>query len=473
MKRSTTDPADADTARLDELQAEIDRLEQVLRGVSQEKERALRLLRRSNTNLDGRVRDQFQQLATLKHLVTTINASLDLNQVAATAIVGLEMLVGVQAAALAWVDGAGEVGFLAARPETWWATLGQVRFSKGQGIIGGVIESGHAHVTADAIQDPVFRAETDAPSGVQAQSILCQPLIIHDRVVGALQLVNKWTGPFSDSDRNFVETVAGSLATAMENARMYEQVQAQLADLAQKNAQLVATQAQLIQSEKLASIGLLTAGLTHEINNPIGIIVGFAQLINQREQDERLKQYADLILRESLRVKRIVDNLLEFAHDSTLELKLVNLENLIDKVIGLTGYQVEREGIRLTHPHSDEPVWVMADANQLLQVLLNLIQNARQAMPGGGELTLRVWSEAGQGMFSVADTGHGIPAAIITKIFDPFFTTKPVGQGTGLGLSVSYGIVTRHGGDIQVSSTPGAGATFVVRLPLSTQLPPP
>ncbi len=449
------------------LQAEIEHLQQLLREASKEKERALRLMRRSNTDLDERVRDQYQQLTTLNHLITTINASLDLREVATTAVIDLEMLVGVQAVSLAWVEGAAGVRFLVARPARWWDDLSRVRLRGDEGIIGRVMQTGSPYVTNDAASDPLFASGSDTPADFSAQSILCQPLVVHEQVIGALLLANKWAGPFNATDRSFVETVAGSVAIAMDNARMYEQVHAQLKDLEKKNAELVETQAQLVQSEKLASIGELTAGLTHEINNPIGIILGFSQLLAQQEADERLKGYAELIARESVRVKRIVDSLLGFTRHSSLDLRRVDLRDIVEKVISLMEYQLARDEIRVSRTTPGSPVWVMADANQMLQVLMNLIQNARQAMPNGGALTLQTASDAECGVVTVTDTGIGIPEADLGRVFDPFFTTKPIGQGTGLGLSVSYGIVTRHGGDIRVASPPGSGASFVVRLPLA------
>jgi len=123
------------------------------------------------------------------------------------------------------------------------------------------------------------------------------------------------------------------------------------------------------------------------------------------------------------------------------------------------------ENIRVTRAYAAEPGWVMVDRDQVLQVIINLIQNARQAMPQGGALVVRTWSHPHDSLFSITDTGIGIPEADLERLFDPFFTTKPVGQGTGLGLSVSYGIIRRHGGDIRVASQPGGGATFVIRLP--------
>ncbi|HLE28569.1 MAG TPA: ATP-binding protein, partial [Anaerolineales bacterium] len=177
-----------------------------------------------------------------------------------------------------------------------------------------------------------------------------------------------------------------------------------------------------------------------------------------------------LIEREALRIKRIVTDLLGVARQSTAEVTRNDLREILDKALGLVEYQLTNENIRITRAHAGEPGWVMVDRDQILQVVINLIQNARQAMPEGGGLIVRTWSQKQDSLFSITDTGLGIPEADLDRIFDPFFTTKPVGQGTGLGLSVSYGIIRRHGGDIRVASQPGAGTTFIVRLPGAVKL---
>jgi two-component system NtrC family sensor kinase len=295
--------------------------------------------------------------------------------------------------------------------------------------------------------------------------VLCEPLVARDHVIGVVQLVNKYAGPFVDSDRAFVETVAGSLSVAIENARNYTEAQTQLKSLERTHAELVATQAQLVQSAKLASIGQLAAGLAHEINNPIGIILGFAQLITQRTQDEKIKSFAVAAEREAVRVRRIVSDLLGFARQATSEMARVDLRQILDQTLRLVEYQLSKENIRVARQYAAEPNWVMADSDQLLQVVMNLVQNARQAMPDGGTMTLRTWTAGHIHGFSVADTGSGIAPEVIDHVFDPFFTTKPVGQGTGLGLSVSYGLVARLGGDVQVDSQLGRGSTFTITLP--------
>jgi len=348
--------------------------------------------------------------------------------------------------------------------------LTAIRLKKGESVVGKVVEGGQAYLANDIPSASAQSRDLERTIGTTTHSLLCQPLAVHDRIIGSVQLINKRSGPFSDPDRAFVETVAGSIAIAVENAQMYQEVQTRLRELERANRELLATQAQLVHSAKLASIGQLAAGLAHEINNPIGMILGFAQVIGQRIGDEKLKSYARLIEREALRIKRIVTDLLGVARQSTAEVTRNDLREILDKALGLVEYQLTNENIRITRAHAGEPGWVMVDRDQILQVVINLIQNARQAMPEGGGLIVRTWSQKQDSLFSITDTGLGIPEADLDRIFDPFFTTKPVGQGTGLGLSVSYGIIRRHGGDIRVASQPGAGTTFIVRLPGAVKL---
>ena len=460
--RSSGEPLPSDTRAL---QAEVVRLRETLRASLLEKERALQQLRSTNTQLSGRVRGQTQQLSQLNRLMNTINASLDLREVAGTALSGLQILVGVEAAALVLVDSHGGANYFMVRPEAYMAALAGARPLAGQGLVGRVLDTGRGFADNNLAPSPMGLSQADRATGFQFKSVLCEPLTVREHVIGVVQLVNKYGGPFIDSDRAFVETVAGSLSVAIENARNYTEAQARLKSLERTHAELVETQAQLVQSAKLASIGQLAAGLAHEINNPIGIILGFAQLIGQRTQDEKIKSFAAAAEREAVRVRRIVSDLLGFARQTTSEMTRVDLRQTIDQTLRLVEYQLGKDNIQVVRQYGAEPNWVMADSDQLQQVVMNLVQNARQAMPAGGQLSLRTWTGQGVHAFSVADTGTGIAPEIIDHIFDPFFTTKPVGQGTGLGLSVSYGLIARLGGEIQVSSQPGRGSVFTITLP--------
>ncbi|MBM4370101.1 MAG: cache domain-containing protein [Deltaproteobacteria bacterium] len=222
---------------------------------------------------------------------------------------------------------------------------------------------------------------------------------------------------------------------------------------------------QIGQSEKLASLGRLAAGIAHEINNPLTGVLTFSHLLRERpyfmDQD---RQDLDVIIRETTRVREIVRGLLDFARETPSVRKLIDLNAEISRTIRLFRSQKDVK-ITIEEQFDPELPRVLADANQLQQVFLNLSLNAREAMPRGGRLTFRTLRDGNRVKILVEDTGCGIPPEHMDKIFDPFFTTKDPGKGTGLGLSVSYGIIQQHGGTMMVDSTVGKGTCFTVLLP--------
>ena len=231
---------------------------------------------------------------------------------------------------------------------------------------------------------------------------------------------------------------------------------------------LKTTQEQLVQSEKLAGIGEFVAGVTHELNNPLTTVIGFAELLQQSQIDAQHRRFLDHIVNAAQRCHKIVQSLLSFARQHKPERKLVNLHELVEGAIGILAYQMRTSNIQAVTKFDPHLPKVMADPHQLQQVFLNLINNARQAIeayqPKG---LITVTSErCGTGVrLLFQDSGPGISEQNIKKIFDPFFTTKPVGKGTGLGLSLSYGIIQEHGGTIGVRSKEGEGTTFIIELP--------
>ena len=226
------------------------------------------------------------------------------------------------------------------------------------------------------------------------------------------------------------------------------------------------TRQQIGQSEKLASIGRLAAGIAHEINNPLTGVLTFAHLLHEKKSmTDEDRDDLHVIIRETTRVREIVRGLLDFARESVSEKKNLNLNEVIEQTTRLVQSQKEFKKIQIILNLQSNLTPVSGDKNQLQQVLLNLSLNACEAMPDGGTLTLSTYQDDDGVILSVADTGHGIERGVIEKIFDPFFTTKPVGKGTGLGLSVTYGIIQNHGGKINVISEEGIGTTFTVFLP--------
>jgi two-component system, NtrC family, sensor kinase len=226
---------------------------------------------------------------------------------------------------------------------------------------------------------------------------------------------------------------------------------------------------QMAQADKLASIGELSSGIAHEINNPLGIILGYTQLM-LRNEPVASDRAPDLktIEKQVRHCKSIVEDLLNFARMSAPKKEMCDIHKIIDDVIHFIRQHSKLDGIEIHTAYDRQIGSLLLDSKKISQVLINLLMNATYAIGRKGAITVvTAVSEGGrQAGIQVQDTGAGIQPKDLARIFDPFFTTKPTGQGTGLGLSVSYGIIKNHGGDIRVESTPGRGATFTILLPI-------
>jgi two-component system, NtrC family, sensor kinase len=224
----------------------------------------------------------------------------------------------------------------------------------------------------------------------------------------------------------------------------------------------------LVQADKLSSIGLLAAGVAHEVNTPLAVISTYAQMLaKQISEDEQKSKLLDKIAKQTFRASEIVNSLLSFSRTSPTEFVEVDVTKVIQETLNLVEHQLRKSAIevKLDAPSALPPV--KGNAGKLQQVFLNLFLNARDAMDSGGTLVIHAWSENGFARIDVADSGQGIAPEHLERIYDPFFTTKAARKGTGLGLSVTYGIVREHGGSIEVESRPGAGSRFRVELPLA------
>jgi len=222
---------------------------------------------------------------------------------------------------------------------------------------------------------------------------------------------------------------------------------------------------QLVSSEKMATVGQMAAGIAHEINTPLGIILGYAQLMRDDfDKDSETYQNLEVIERQTQASRKIVADLLKYSRQSGSARESVNLNEIINDAVAITEHSLNLSHVKVVLMLAGELPPIVGDPEKLRQVMVNLLNNAHHAMEGqsSGELVLRTRHEAtaAKVIAEVQDNGHGIPESIKARIFDPFFTTKPVGKGTGLGLSVSYGIIREHGGTIEIESpVPGPGNT--------------
>jgi len=223
---------------------------------------------------------------------------------------------------------------------------------------------------------------------------------------------------------------------------------------------------QMTQTEKLTSLGLLAAGVAHEVNTPLAVISNYIQMLaKQMPNEDPRHAIIDKIVKQTFRASEIVNNLLNFSRTGAAELADIDVNRVVEETLSLVAHPLKTSQIHIVKQLGDALPPVRGSANKLQQVFLNLFLNARDAMPAGGMLEVRTAAHNGSVEIEIADTGAGIPREHIHRIFDPFFTTKAIGRGTGLGLSVSYGIIKEHAGKIDVRSTPGKGTSFHVEFP--------
>jgi signal transduction histidine kinase/ActR/RegA family two-component response regulator len=263
----------------------------------------------------------------------------------------------------------------------------------------------------------------------------------------------------------------GQLATAFN--RMIQNLATAREQLERTVETLRSTRAQLTQSEKLSAVGEFVAGVAHELNNPLTSVIGFSELLQRANLDDRHRRQLEMIASESHRCHKIVQSLLSFARQHKSERTPVDLNTVIDSALDILGYQMRTSNIRLERRLAAPLPAVIADDHQLQQVIINMLNNARQAVEAhrpDGWVGIATRATTTHVEISIRDNGPGIPEENLGKIFDPFFTTKEVGKGTGLGLSLCYGIIQEHGGTIQVHSAPNEGATFIITLPIATDL---
>jgi len=264
---------------------------------------------------------------------------------------------------------------------------------------------------------------------------------------------------FLDEERNLIDNIAGQIAFMIE----HEDARAAKAELRE----------QLIRADRLAAIGQLAAGVAHELNEPLNTILGLAQLV-RKMPGLPVPSRADLdsIVEASLHARNIIRELLVFARQGRPGRARVNLNRIITDELALFEALCGKSCVQIRRAVDPDLPEITADKSQIRQVVSNLVVNALQAMPGGGELTLRTFRDASRVCLAVEDNGIGMSPKIRENVFMPFFTTKDVDQGTGLGLSVVHGIVSLHGGEIRVESEEGRGSRFVVAFPLRPKTAP-
>lgn len=340
-------------------------------------------------------------------------------------------------------------------------------------------------VLADFLDlDPQFEGikEEAGRFFIESGAKVSVPLTLNNELIGLINLGPKANlKPFRSVEVMFLSELRRAATIALSNSLRLIEMQESLrkwneeleAKVLERTEQLKETQKQLIQAEKLATIGVLAGGVAHEINNPLTAVLTNAQILKMNADKDDLESI-QLIEAGAKRCQEIIQKIMKYARKplGPEKAEVVNLNDVIDDAIAFLRYQIEQENVEIKVQKNEAAPFVQANGNELEQVLTNLILNAKDAVKDvnrPGKIEIKTLVQNGTTGFSVSDNGHGISDANLSKIFDPFFTTKDVGKGTGLGLAVTYGIVKKYNGQIDVSSKVGKGTTFVVMFPCAAK----
>jgi len=301
------------------------------------------------------------------------------------------------------------------------------------------------------------------------KTIIMLPLVTAKHTLGVVLIITAIEeSAITQENMKLLAMLAKQCSLVMENSLLYDR-------LRNDHESLQKAQRQILQAEKLASIGRLTAGASHEILNPLNILSGYIQMLMlQDKPDERTARYLTIMSEQTERISRIVNGLYQFSQAAGSNKDTVQINALIRKVFQLFEHEHKYDHIRNVMNLEENLPAIQGNVDTLSQVFFIMLSNARDAMPKGGELSISTKSVPSENSMEgigswieiqFRDTGHGIPEAEIDRIFDPFFTTKASKNGTGLGLTLSYGIIQNHGGTIHVESQVNKGTTFTIRLP--------
>jgi two-component system NtrC family sensor kinase len=342
-----------------------------------------------------------------------------------------------------------------------------ITFVFNEGVPGWAVQHRQPLIIDDARQDTRVHP-TVVAAGVL--SVLAVPLICREKIVGVLNLFcQSGTHAFDEAALQLAQVFADQAAVFLENARLVGELRQWTAELelrvAERTRQLEEKQAQIIRAEKLAAVGRLAASVAHEINHPLQAISLLLQLLADEMLSTGGQRRLGIVQEEFDRIATIVERLLDFQRPKAGQQQHLRVTEGLAYVITLAERQLQRSGVTLVQNLPHNLPTVLAVESQLKQVFLNLILNATEAMPNGGQLIVTACHEAEKLTIEFADTGPGLPAEVQAHLFEPFYTTKA--DGSGLGLAVSHEIIANHGGELTVHNTPGAGATFTIILPVT------
>ena len=403
-----------------------------------------------------------KELDTILRFAAIINSSLRIEDVLNYAMEWTEDFMGAEASTMYELDNEHQELFIRIARGEKSEPVKSIVLKVGEGVAGRVVQTGTPMIIQDVTKEAAFSSVHDERTGFKTRSMICVPLTVRGTSIGALQVLNKRSGePFSSSDLELLSVISSQVAVAMDNATLYQRLENKFRLTSEE---LKRTQQRLIRNERLVAVGHLVQGVAHEIRNPITTIGGFASRIKrQLDGGSGLMPYVDIIMEEAERLEQVVKSVKEFADVLSAHLRVGELAPVLAEAAEGAAARAGTQGVHMSVdiPAGLPPVEI--DPVQIRIALDNVIENALEAMPGGGTLTLRARNENSSVLITVEDTGCGIDAADIDSVYDPFFSSKT--RGAGLGLTMVHQIIMNHDGEITIHSTQGIGTSVSIALP--------
>ncbi|MBW2029291.1 MAG: GAF domain-containing protein [Deltaproteobacteria bacterium] len=404
-----------------------------------------------------------KELDTILRFSALINSSLNLEQVLDNAMKYAEEFMEAEASSVYELDEKNNELFIRLARGDRKEKIKGIRLGLGEGVAGWVVKNAQPLAIQDVRKDGRFSDKFDRITGFRTKSMICVPLLLRGKPIGALQVLNKKSKrPFNQADLELLNSMSQQISIAMENARLYQRLQEKYTNTTRE---LRITQRKLIRTERLAAMVHLVQGVAHEIRNPIMTIGGFAYRIKKElNHNYRLQKYVDIILDESARLEKLVREVKEFTDVQTATLSLENIEPVVREALKIFKPLARTRNVKVSFRAAKKIPLINMDPSQIEIALSNIIENALEAMPDGGLLTLRISKDTEHVIITVQDSGCGISSDKLDAVYDPFVTSKP--RGAGLGLTMVHQIILNHGGEISIESELKKGTLVTLKFPL-------
>jgi signal transduction histidine kinase len=408
-----------------------------------------------------------RELSTLLKFSALINSSLEIEGVLNNAMKWAEEFINAEASSIYELDEMNNELYIRLARGEKKEPVKSIRLKVGEGIAGWVVQSCQPIVVHDVSNEKKFSDKYDKITGFKTRSLICVPLTLRGKAIGAIQVINKKNQEsFSNADLEILTGMSHQIAVAMENAKLYKLLEKKFELTYQE---LKTAQEKLIRSERLAAMGNLVNGVAHEIRNPITVIGGFAQRIKNLSNDNReIKKLTEIILGETVRLERLVRKVHEFTDVQSASLHPDNLNSVLERILNRFRPMAYRQNVEIISSIDNDLPLVDMDPSQLVIALSNIFENALESIHDSGKIELTVKRVNDHSINIIAkDTGSGISAEEIDSVFDPFMTSKTM--GVGLGLTMVHQIIANHHGEIKIQSRLSEGTMVTIVLPVSNR----